>query len=57
MNTNNLNDNELVNKYKEARKCYINAKEFSLEEKQAEEKYDNLWQELQKRNIDLRNYI
>lgn len=57
MNINKLNDNELVKEYKIAKMNFVQAEEFTDKEKQAEEKYDNLWKELQKRNIDLRNYI
>ena len=57
MNIKQLTNNELVKEYKVARMCYVNAEEFTDEESEAEKKFDNLWAEIQRRNIDLRKYI
>jgi len=57
MSINKLNNNELVKEYKVIRMNFMNAKDFLKKEVNTEENLNNLWQEIRRRDIDLRNYI
>jgi len=52
----NLTDIELVKKYKLARENFLNSIDGTQEEKQTENTYSKLSEELNKRNLDLRDF-
>lgn len=56
MNIKDLSNTELVKQYKIAKLKFIKATEGTPDESEAERIYDELFKELNNRDIDLRNY-
>lgn len=51
-----LSNKELVKGYREAKKVFIKAVLLSKEEEVADSILDMFWNEMENRNLDLRNY-